>query len=180
MCTELGQAHCASVVLPEVKRSWWKLQELLKLFAQQKQGIFAFATLEAVREDGSIKLNAMHYTAGISSCGRSNMWQEALRLLEVMPRAKVEPNVFSYSATISACEKAGQWHRAVQLLREMDHKRLQVNVITYSAVIIACDTAAEWQQALQLLSEVSGRSLQVDRIIYNSALLLELQVTHFN
>ena len=53
---------------------------------------------------------------GITSCGRSNLWQEALEIFQLLIELE-KPDVISYSALISSFR--GQWQRAMQLFTEM-------------------------------------------------------------
>ena len=90
---KLKESEVEVFLLHELKRSEEKLPEVLKCFREQKRGDLAFATLDALREDGTIKLKAFHYTQGITACARSKMPQQALKLFDDMPRAKVKPDV---------------------------------------------------------------------------------------
>ena len=54
---------------------------------------------------------------GITSCGRSHLWQEALEIFQLLKDQLQKPDVISYSALISSCR--GQWQRAMQLFTEM-------------------------------------------------------------
>ena len=53
--------------------------------------------------------DVISYSAAISSCEKSELWEKALALLREMPSKWLEPNVVSYSATISSCEKSQLW-----------------------------------------------------------------------
>ena len=144
LCGNLLCNDVERVLLPELKLSEEKLPQVLKFFSEQKQGSLAFATLEAIRKNCTIQLKASHYTLGITSCARSNKSQLALRLLEVMPQAKVQPNIYSYSTAISACEKSRQWQQAMTLFEEMPNATVQPNDISYNAAISACEKGGQW------------------------------------
>ena len=58
--------------------------------------------------------------------------RQALWLLWVMQRHRLQPNIVSYSAAISACEKAGRWQLAVLLLALCENQRNRPNLITYN------------------------------------------------
>ncbi|CAK9090886.1 unnamed protein product, partial [Durusdinium trenchii] len=113
------EASLESMLLPEVRRSKAILQQVLRKLSEQKRANLLYATLKTIEEDGGIKLEDSNCTVGISTCARAKMWQQALKLLEVMPEMKLQPNVISYNATISACEKGGQWPQALKLLEAM-------------------------------------------------------------
>ena len=170
LCGRVTEKNVGSVLLPELRKSREKLQQILKVFKEQKQGRLAFATLEAVRQDGHIELNPSNYTVGISACARSKMSEKALKLFEAMPKAKVEPSVASYSAAISACEKAVQWQQALKLFEAMPKAKVQPDVVSYSAAISACEKGGQWQQALKLFEKMHKSKVQPDVIIYNASI----------
>ncbi|CAK9090888.1 unnamed protein product, partial [Durusdinium trenchii] len=140
------EASLESMLLPEVRRSKAILQQVLRKLSEQKRANLLYATLKTIEEDGGIKLEDSNCTVGISTCARAKMWQQALKLLEVMPEMKLQPNVISYNATISACEKGGQWPQALKLLEAMREMKVQPNVISYSAAISACEKGGQWPQ----------------------------------
>ena len=97
-----------TTLLPEVRRSKALLGSFLRAFCQQEGAAkLIYATLEAIREDGSIELIASNYTIGISTCARAKLWQQAVELFEAMAKKNVQPDMISHSAAISACEKGG-------------------------------------------------------------------------
>ncbi|CAK9016843.1 unnamed protein product [Durusdinium trenchii] len=56
LCKKVTERNVATVLLPEVLRSKQKLPQVLKLFHKLNKGNLAFVTLEALREDGNMKL----------------------------------------------------------------------------------------------------------------------------
>ena len=111
---------------------------------------YGFATLEVLRLEGAVKLTAPDYTIAMSILGIAQMWQQALKLFEAMPQAKVLPDVISFNAGISACEKGGHWQEALKLLEAMPAANVQADVFSYSAAISACGKGGQWQEALKL------------------------------
>eukprot|EP00438_Fugacium_kawagutii_P030805 Skav229495 [mRNA] locus=scaffold2455:48355:48795:- [translate_table: standard] len=59
--------------------------------------------------------NVISYSASISACEKGSQWQQALALLQHMPRAQVLPNLYAQNSTISSCEKAMQWQVALAI-----------------------------------------------------------------
>ena len=104
--------------------------------------------------------NVISYSAAISSCEKSQLWEMALALLREMPSKELEPDVISYSAAISSCEKSALWEKALALLREMPSQWLEPDVVSYSAAISSCEKSGacnkhyQWKDALILLEEM--------------------------
>ena len=170
LCGRVTERNVGSILLPELRKSRETLHQVLKVFKEQKQGRLAFATLEAVRQDGHMKLTASNYIIGISACCRSKLSEQALKLFEAMPKAKVDPNVISYSAAISACEKGGQWQQALKLFEAMPKAKVDPNVISYSAAISACEKGGQWQQALKLFEAMPKAKVEPDVVSYSAAI----------
>ena len=170
LCGRATETNVGIVLLPELRKSREKLQQVLKVFKEQKKGKLAFATLEAARQDGRIKLNASNYTVGISACSRSQLLEQALKLFEDMPKAKVDPNVISYSATISACEKRGQWQQALRLFEAMPKAKVDPDVVSYSATISACEKGGQCQQALKLFEDMPKAKVDPNVISYSATI----------
>eukprot|EP00913_Durusdinium_trenchii_P026246 g24625.t1 len=159
------------ILLPELKKhSKEKLPDVLKSFIERKLGSWAFATLDAVLEDGSIQLEASYYTQGITACSRSKMPHQALKLFEAMPKAKLQPNVISYNATISAFEKGGQWQQALKMFDDMQNAKVQPDVYSYSAAISACEKGQQWQQALKMFDAMLQAKVQPNVFSYSSTI----------
>ena len=160
-----------TILLPEVQRSKALLGPVLRALCQQKGAAkLVYATLEKIREDGSIELIVSNYTVGISTCARAKLWQQAVKLFESMPTAKLHPNVISHSATISACEKGRQWQQALELFEAMPKAKVQPNAISYNAAISACEKGGQWQQALELFEAMPKAKVQPTVISYNAAI----------
>jgi pentatricopeptide repeat domain-containing protein 1 len=66
-----------------------------------------------------ISPTVISYNAAVSACEKGGQWQQALFLLQTMPKANLRIDVISYSAAISACEKGGQWQQSVTLFEKM-------------------------------------------------------------
>ena len=165
-----NDAAAAEMLLPEVKRSQQKLKRLLQVSSEKNQGHLAFAALEAIRHEGTMKLMASNYVLGMSSCSKSKLWQEALHLFNVMPEANVQHNVISYSAAISACEKGEQSQQALSFFRKMVQKKVEPNVITYNAIISATGKVSDWQKSLSFFEKIHTSNAQPSIISYNAAI----------
>lgn len=68
--------------------------------------------------------------ANNSSCvrvgsGQMGQWERALRLLQEMREAGVQPDLVIYNMLLSACDSAGQLRPALRVLREMKDVRHQ-------------------------------------------------------
>lgn len=170
LCYKATERNVGSVLLPEMRYTKEKLQPFLKAFAQHKQDELAFATLEAIKQEGGVKLKAPNYTTGISACARSKSTQKALKLFEAMPVAQVEPNVISYNATISACEKCERWHQALNIFMTTPKAKVQQDVTSYNAAISAFEKGGQCYQALKLFETMLEAKVQQDVISYRAAM----------
>ena len=56
------------------------------------------------------------FSACISACEKGKQWEQALELLETMPRLQVEANIITFNAVLSALEKAALWRVALDFL----------------------------------------------------------------
>ena len=93
----------------------YALQKALKSLGQE-DSVTLFNTLEMLQRNEAIVLDERHFTVGVSSCGRSELWQHACWLFEAMPKANIQPDVISFTAAVSACEKAGEWQHALSYI----------------------------------------------------------------
>jgi hypothetical protein len=93
--------------------------ESLKLLARRQPELLA-STLRQHRKTNMKTFDSDQVqpvlSQGITSCGRSNLWQEALEIFQLLIELE-KPDVISYSALISSFR--GQWQRAMQLFTEM-------------------------------------------------------------
>eukprot|EP00913_Durusdinium_trenchii_P025930 g24331.t1 len=125
---------------------------------------------EGVRKDGHGS-TLQDYAVSISSCARSKLWKQALRLLELMPKAKLRPNVIIYSAGISACEKGGNWELALNLLSTaMPRAKVQPNAFSYNAAISACEKGGQLQHALALFEAMPIATVQPDVFSFSAVI----------
>ena len=74
----------------------YALQKALKSLGQE-DSVTLFNTLEMLQRNEAIVLDERHFTVGVSSCGRSELWQHACWLFEAMPKANIQPDVISSS-----------------------------------------------------------------------------------
>lgn len=93
--------------------------ESLKVLARRQPELLA----STLRQHGKTNMKTFDsdqvqrvLSQGITSCGRSNLWQEALEIFQLLIELE-KPDVISYSALISSFR--GQWQRAIQLFTEM-------------------------------------------------------------
>ncbi|CAE8642904.1 unnamed protein product, partial [Polarella glacialis] len=116
-----------------------------------------------------LEVNQFHCTCVISSCRRSDGWQQALGILAQMPACySVQASLASYNAAMAACSRAGQWQVALELLQAVHEKlgSLAPSAISYSTAIGACAQAGQWQLALELLFGFSDP----DEFMYGAAI----------
>ena len=68
------------------------LGQLLKALATENQAESVGRILQVCLER-RVRLDAQHYTIGLTSCGSKKLWQEACQLFAAMPASKLAPNV---------------------------------------------------------------------------------------
>ena len=124
--------------------------------------------LEVMQKAG-VKLEAQHYTMGMSSLARSKFWSDACRLLDQMPKATVQRNIINFNTAISSCEKGNQWQQAIDLFGSACEET-HPDVITYSAVISACEKALRWQQAFSLFFSMAQVKVLPNVISYSAVI----------
>ena len=100
------------------------LQKALKSLAEE-DSLILFNTLEMLQRNEALVLDERHFTVGVSSCGRSELWQHACWLFEAMPKANILPDIISFTAAVSACEKAGEWQHALSYVEAMKAASIQ-------------------------------------------------------
>ncbi|CAJ1385752.1 unnamed protein product [Effrenium voratum] len=116
-----------------------------------------------------LRLNVITYSAAMSVCEMSGLWQLALHLLQECQRA-VGANVVACNAAISACEKAGQWKQALLILKRLEESPILPSVISFNAACGACANARRWRAALQTLRRIRGSGLRPNEVSFNTAL----------
>lgn len=120
-------------------------------------------------EEKGILANVVAFSSVINSCGDADVsnvsdvdvpavwpvapevWPMALRVLELMAKAKVTPNDVSCNSAIIACGRGGQWEVALCLLSTMLSRLCAVDLYTGYSTVWACETAGEWEVALKVL-----------------------------
>ena len=113
---------------------------------------------------------AFAYNAAIAKLP-PGQWTQALALMALMRRARVEPNVITRSASMSSCEKAAAWRQALELFSDIQSDGLEYVEITCNTAISACSKGEEWQRAQALLASMRNRGLEPNRISYGAAVV---------
>ncbi|CAE8628127.1 unnamed protein product, partial [Polarella glacialis] len=117
-----------------------------------------------------VQVDVFHFNAALGACSAGSRWQQALRLLERMPRLLVAPDRISYNTAITACGKAGEWQLALHFLFRIQDGRLLPNEISYNAAISACDKGGQWQISLAMLNDMQSVKVSPGDISYNAAI----------
>ncbi|CAK8997227.1 Pentatricopeptide repeat-containing protein At2g31400 [Durusdinium trenchii] len=97
-------------------------------------------------------------------------WPRAVRLLQLLPLAALQPNVVLQGAVIAQCERAGRWEVALDLLTTMKGQKLLPNVVSCSSAISACEKGGEWRAALAILEEMRQGMLRADLIAFSACI----------
>eukprot|EP00435_Cladocopium_sp_Y103_P007961 s322_g2.t1 len=114
--TKLMRCSAAISALSAIREGW---QRAARLVAD-------------LRRDGPIgtRPNVIVYNSLVSACEKSQGWQMALQILDLLPA----PDLVSFNSSISACEKAEQWQKALGLLAELP---MLADVVTCNAALSA-------------------------------------------
>eukprot|EP00434_Breviolum_minutum_P005717 symbB.v1.2.005037.t1/scaffold291.1/size238869/2 len=100
----------------------------------------------------------------INACGKSQVWQEALVLLQHCEGNLGSVDVVSYSSSISACEKGSQWQMAMGFLVKIQRRRIQNNIISFNNAIGTSDKgpmpAKHWKECLVLVQKGMAGAMQ--------------------
>ena len=145
-------------------------RHVLKTLAEKGQPELIIAAFAAQIQKENLAVNEADFAIGISTCGRSKLWQHACWLLHQMPEAMANANVFTYNAAISACEKGGQWKQALNLFNSMPEAQVIQDVISYNASISACEKGGAWKKALDLFEAMPDAKVAPDVISHNAAI----------
>ena len=145
-------------------------QQTLKMLAENGHPELIPEEFAVAIQSESFALNKRDFMVGISTCGRSKLWQDACWLLNKMPEAKTKKDAFAYNAAISACEKGGQWQQALNLFEAMPKAKVAPDVISYNSTISACEKGGEWQKALKLFEVMPKAKVAPDVISYSAAI----------
>ena len=106
-----------------------------------------FVVASSPRAQDGIGPETILFSAAVSSCETSREWAQALELLGLMLRSRVERNVIICRAAISVCEKMAQWRAALDALHAMEGSELRPNLVSLSAAISACEKPVTWREA---------------------------------
>ncbi|CAE8616282.1 unnamed protein product [Polarella glacialis] len=115
-------------------------------------------------------LSAHQLVKAIQDAGKQRRWQEALKLLDDLPRLEVEPSTVTFNAAAGACSRSRQWSLALHLARVLQNKGLEASVVTWNTCIAAVPQGTEsWVRALSLLRGARVCSVRTDTVSQNSA-----------
>ncbi|CAL1127201.1 unnamed protein product, partial [Cladocopium goreaui] len=108
--------------------------------------------------------NVISFNAAIGAA----QWPAALRILEDIEEAALQPTMVSYCSVLSTFEKSGKWQLALVLFDSLPKSKLRPTVISFNAVLSACEKANQWQVALILFSQMEEVSVSPDIISFNA------------
>ncbi|CAK8987842.1 unnamed protein product [Durusdinium trenchii] len=94
------------------------------------------------------------YNTTIVALGNESLWQQAISVLESMPRQRLKPTLASWLGGLSALRRVAHWSHALQLLL----RRQPVDIASFNACLAVCQAAAQWEVALEVCK---GRGLDL-------------------
>eukprot|EP00435_Cladocopium_sp_Y103_P033952 s2279_g8.t1 len=126
-------------------------------------GACAIAWLQAIAvlEDlqghlGAQAADIISYNAVLNALGKGTLWQQALHLLQQLPRRFVKTNLVTFNASINCLEQVAGWAAALGLLQQLSQDDLQPDVISFNSSI-SCQCS--WPYALALLADLEEKLL---------------------
>eukprot|EP00418_Pyrodinium_bahamense_P050338 CAMPEP_0179185906 /NCGR_PEP_ID=MMETSP0796-20121207/92194_1 /TAXON_ID=73915 /ORGANISM="Pyrodinium bahamense, Strain pbaha01" /LENGTH=226 /DNA_ID=CAMNT_0020889877 /DNA_START=41 /DNA_END=718 /DNA_ORIENTATION=+ len=87
--------------------------------ADESRGDLALLALQWVNKCTDIQPGLPMYSAVLTACEKSGLWEQALSLHHDMVVQEMPQDVASYSAAITSCAKGAQWELAFRLLAQM-------------------------------------------------------------
>ncbi|CAJ1339851.1 unnamed protein product [Effrenium voratum] len=77
--------------------------------------------------------------------------EAGVRLLQALPKKRLQVNVIHYGVLLHALELKGSWNVTTQLLDQMSQQQVPSNVVTYGSAMKHLSRSA-WQRALALVA----------------------------
>ena len=115
----------------------------------------ATVSLTTPMQERGIRADLLSFTAVISACANSKMWEQALSLFHEMKGHKENPLL---CLTIERNPFAIPYYRKKSLTLEGNPllQDLSPDVVTFNALISACDKGGEWERAVAFLEQMRG------------------------
>jgi pentatricopeptide repeat protein len=104
------------------------------------------------------------YSAAIRACDKARDWRTALRLLDDMQAAGIEPDDVTYGTLLHVLSSAGRANEAADVLQSMKRR----NVRHYTSAVRACHLAGDAARALQLFRRMQAEGIEVDCAAVNN------------
>ncbi|CAK9016917.1 unnamed protein product [Durusdinium trenchii] len=116
-----------------------------------------------------LEADAITYLALISTCGKTQRWNEALLHFQSALHSSIAMSQSLMNSAISACEKGSSWLSAISLLH-FEKLLMTPNIVSSSAVITASAANAQWLPSIRLLDDMRFWQLRPDLVALNSIL----------
>ncbi|CAE7851096.1 unnamed protein product [Symbiodinium necroappetens] len=101
-----------------------------------------------------LQMNAVTWSAVLTSMASARRWQSAFSLLqEVEEQSPHDATIVLYNNMITAM--GPRWLQAFEILCRARRRRLQPTVVTLNSLLAACSLGAEWSMCLRLLGTTS-------------------------
>ena len=114
-------------------------------------------------EQGSIRPNAICYTAAIKACEKGGEWEAALAIYQKAQGLDGKDELLC-DAALRACQQGMQWRVALDLVFGMSSMQLKPDALCFTAVISACTRASEWESVLQIIEGMCNAGVDDFRI----------------
>mmetsp|Transcript_99372 Transcript_99372/g.296946 ORF Transcript_99372/g.296946 Transcript_99372/m.296946 type:complete len:278 (+) Transcript_99372:2-835(+) len=127
----------------------------------------AFAVLQKMRRETSLKPDEVMYNSMLDGCAQQCLIDEGLQLLEQMQAEGVRPSNFTLSVLVKLFSRSRKLDRAFSAVRELAAKyRLRPNVHVHTNLIQACVNARQSGRAVGCFEQMVQEGVQPNERTY--------------
>lgn len=126
----------------------------------------AVSTLEKMDEE---LRSEEHYTEAVWACEKSDQFDLALEVLEMMKDNDVPRSTRTYEGLVSCAEKTNRWEAAVAFLDELAEEGLTGSKQLFNSCMWAADKGGHPELAVQLLQRMEREGIERDADTYAAA-----------
>ena len=101
-----------------------------------------------------LQADVISVNARIASYQKGRQWQQAIQIVQEMPRISFRSDVISFNASISSC---GEWIMALDLFQDMPMAGIETKSVTSNAATSSFEKASQWRYALAFFHANASR-----------------------
>ena len=125
----------------------------------------AIGVLDKMRSFKIIPTSA-HYEEVLLACEKSDQFDQAANVYNMMSQDGVEKTVRCYVAMTSVAEKNGKWEESIDYLNSMKKQGLQPSTEIYNSCMWAADKGGHWELAIAMLEDMEKENIPRDETTY--------------